>query len=173
LNLINASYLGLSIRLTDLDEENKTFFRYCANRDLRLQKCDHCGFLRYPPTTGCPWCAEVTSTWTPVEGKGEVHTYTEVHHPVQPGFRAHLPYLVLIVELNTQKGLPSQVEGLRIVGNLTDSVGRLASEDIIKQVGIGSRVRMTFSSVAPDLALPQWTLDENLPQPNPWRYSYL
>ena len=41
----------------------------------------------------------------------------------------------------------------------------------MKQVGIGTRVRMVFSDIAPGLALPQWTVDETAAQSaNAWRY---
>jgi uncharacterized protein len=42
---------------------------------------------------------------------------------------------------------------------------------VVKRIGIGSRMRMVFSDVAPGLSLPQWTIDEGAPQPaKPWRY---
>jgi hypothetical protein len=59
---------------------------------------------------------------------------------------------------------------LRVVGNLTTPDGRLAPAELVQRVGIGTRVRMVFSDVAPGLALPQWTLDEAAQQPTPWRY---
>jgi hypothetical protein len=59
---------------------------------------------------------------------------------------------------------------LRVVGNLATPDGRLAPADMVRRVGIGTRVRMVFSDVAPGLALPQWTIDEAAPQPTPWRY---
>jgi hypothetical protein len=60
---------------------------------------------------------------------------------------------------------------LRVVGNLATADGQLASPDQVKRVGIGTRMRMVFSDVAPGLALPQWTIDETAPQPEkPWRY---
>jgi len=47
----------------------------------------------------------------------------------------------------------------------------LAPPDQVRRVGIGTRVRMVFSDVAPGIALPQWTIDETAPQPDkPWRY---
>ena len=47
----------------------------------------------------------------------------------------------------------------------------MAPPDMVKRVGIGSRMRMVFSDVAPGLSLPQWTMDEGAPQPaKPWRY---
>ena len=62
-------------------------------------------------------------------------------------------------------------EALRVVGNLTTPDGKLAPPDLVKQVGIGPRVRMVFSDVGDGMSLPQWTLDETAQQPaSPWRY---
>lgn len=168
---IQADYLGMPLEVSDLDRENLEYYRYCAAHDFHLQACAACGLLRYPPTTACPWCASLDVRWTRVEGRGTVHSYFEVHHAVQPAFKPYLPYLVLLVELDTQRGQPSEHEALRIIGNLTTPDGRLAPRDVIERVGIGSRVRMVFSDVAEGIALPQWTIDENAPAGSPpWRY---
>jgi uncharacterized protein len=168
---IRADYLGMPLSIDDLDIENLEYFRHCAEHDFHLQACAQCGLLRYPPTTACPWCATLESRWVPVEGKGAVHSYTEVHHAIQPAFRDHTPYLVLLVDLDTQKGKPSEPEALRVVGNLATAEGKLAPPDMVRRVGIGTRVRIVFSDVGPGLALPHWTIDETAAQPaQPWRY---
>jgi uncharacterized protein len=168
---IQAQYLGMPLDISALDGENLDYFRHCAAHDFHLQACTACGLLRYPPTTACPWCANPDARWTKVEGRGAVHSYTEVHHAIQPAFRAHVPYLILLVDLDTQKGKPSDEEALRVVGNLVMPDGVLAPPELVRKVGIGTRVRMVFSDVAPGLALPQWTIDETAQQPaKPWRY---
>jgi uncharacterized OB-fold protein len=168
---IQAQYLGMPLRLDDLEVENLAYFKYCAAHDFHLQACAECRLLRYPPTTACPWCAAPAAVWTRVEGKGAVHSYTEVHHAIQPAFKAHTPYLILLVDLDTQKGRPGEHEALRVVGNLTTADGALAPPELVAKVGIGTRVRMVFSDVAAGLALPQWTIDETAAQPaQPWRY---
>jgi uncharacterized OB-fold protein len=167
---VQADYLGMTLSIDDLDGENLAYFGHCATGSFHLQRCDDCALLRYPPTTGCPWCSSPRATWTPVEGRGTVHSYEEVHHAIQPAFRAFTPYLVLLVDLDTQKGAPSADEALRVVGNLTTQAGVLAPPDLVRQVGIGSRVRMVFSDVGPGISLPHWTLDETVTQPVPWRY---
>ena len=168
---IKADYLGMSLSIDDLDHENLAYFRHCAGHKFHLQACDGCGLLRYPPTTACPWCMTRESKWVPVEGKGAVHSYTEVHHAIQPAFKAHTPYLVLLVDLDSQKGKPTEHEALRVIGNLTTRDGKLAPPEQVKTVGIGTRVRMVFDDVAPGLALPHWAIDETATQPaNPWRY---
>jgi uncharacterized OB-fold protein len=168
---IRGTYLDMVLTIDDLDGENIEYFRHCAEHDFHLQQCDDCKLLRYPPTTACPWCTCLTSTWTRVEGKGAVYSYEEVHHGIQPAFQARVPYMVLLVELDTQKGKPTADEALRVVGNLTTPEGVLAPPDTVKRIGIGSRMRMVFSDVTAGLSLPQWTLDETAPQPEkPWRY---
>jgi uncharacterized protein len=167
---ITAKYLGMPLDISGLDGENLEHFRHCAAHDFHLQQCTACGLIRYPPTTACPWCAHPDARWIAVEGRGTVHSYTEVHHAIQPAFREHTPYLILLVDLDTQKGKPTAEEALRVVGNLTTPDGMLAPADMVRTVGIGTRVRMVFSDVAPGLALPQWTIDETAPTTTPWRY---
>ena len=168
---VQATYLGMPLAIDELDVENLAYFKHCAEHNFHLQRCTKCNLLRYPPTTACPWCMNPKSEWVAVEGKGAVHSYTEVHHAIQPAFKAHTPYLILVVDLDTQKGKPSEHEALRVVGNLVLPDGSLAPPDRVRLVGIGTRVRMVFSDVAPGLALPQWTIDENARQPErPWRY---
>jgi len=75
---IRGEYLGMGLTVDDLDIENTEYFRHCAEHDFHLQACAQCGRLRYPPTTACPWCASLDSTWKKVEGKGTVHSYSEV-----------------------------------------------------------------------------------------------
>lgn len=168
---VQGNYMGMNLTIDDLDQENLPYFRYCAEHNFHLQKCDDCSLLRYPPTTGCPWCSSPKATWTPVEGKGEVHSYAEVHHAIQPAFKGKTPYLILVVDLDTQKGKPTPDEALRVVANLCTPDGQLAPPEIVKTVGIGTRLRMVYSDVGPGLALPQWTIDEAAAQPaKPWRY---
>lgn len=168
---IDTEYLGMPLGINDLDIENLEFFRHCAEHNFHLQACEECDLVRYPPTTACPWCSCLESRWTPIPGEGAVHSYGEVHHAIQPAFREHLPYLILLVDLDTQLGRPTEHEALRVAGNLTTPDGRLAPPEAVRRVGIGSRVRMVFTDVGEGLSLPQWTLDEDAEQPKaPWRY---
>lgn len=168
---LRGEYLGMTLTIDDVDEENREFFRYCHAGDFRLQRGRESGLLRYPPTTACPWTSERESEWVSVEGKGTVHTYTEVHHPIQPAFRDLVPYLILLVDLDTQKGEPTEHEALRVAGNLVTPDGAFAPPEMIERVGIGTRVRMVFVEVCDGISIPHWTIDEEAEQPDPpWRY---
>lgn len=168
---IQGEYMGMMLTIEDLDGENREFFRFCAAGEFRLQRGAQSGLLRYPPTTACPWTGERESAWVPVEGKGTVHSYGEVHHAIQPAFKSKVPYLILLVDLDTQKGQPSAHEALRVGGNLVMPDGSFAPPEQIRRVGIGTRVRMVMVNVSEGLALPQWTIDEDAAQPaKPWRF---
>jgi uncharacterized protein len=168
---IVGDYMGMALTIEDVDKENRAFFDYCAKGEFRLQKGKASGLLRYPPTTACPWTTDRDYDWVPVEGKGAVHSYAEVHHAIQPAFKGHTPYMMLLVDLDTQKGQPSEHEALRVAGNLVMADGSFAPPDVVRTVGIGTRVRMVFVDVTEGFALPHWTIDETAEQPAaPWRY---
>ena len=167
---VEGEYLGMNLRINDNDEDNLTYFQYCADHDFHLQKCNACSLLVYPPRSACPWCAAADFDWVPVEGKGAVHSYGEVHHAIQPALQEKTPYQILIVDLDTQLGEPEAEIALRVTGNTATSDGDLAPPDVVAKVGIGTRMRMVFKDVAPGLSLPMWTIDEDADQPEPWRY---
>lgn len=168
---IRAEYLGMTLTLEDLENENLPYFRYCAAHDFHLQRCVACDLIHYPPGAACPWCGGAENEWVTVEGKGTVHSYNEVHHAIQPAFKAYTPYMVLLVDLDIQKGQPSEHEAVRVVGNLATADGTLAPPEMVKRVGIGTRVRMVFADVEEGFAIPHWTIDEDADQPEPWRYA--
>jgi uncharacterized protein len=168
---LTGTHLGMPISVDDLDIENLAYFQHCGRHDFRLQKCTECGLLRYPPGTACPFCTCPDSEWASVEPRGAVYSYGEVHQAIQPAFREHTPYMVLLVELDTQRGVPSEHEGIRVIGNLVTPDGTLAPREMVQRVGIGSRMRMVFADAGEGISIPQWTLDESAEQPEkPWRY---
>lgn len=165
-------YLGMPVKIGELDHENREFYRYCAAHDLHLQRCNDYELLRYPATTSCPFCASPDATWTPVDGRGTLYSYGEVHHAIQGAFRQHVPYLLLLVELDTQRGEPGEFDGLRMTANLVSADGELATPAMVKQVGIGSRLRIVYRDVDENVSIPQFTIDEQAEQPaEPWRYA--
>ena len=78
---------------------------------LHLQRCDECSTWRHPPRVLCAACGSHTWSWQPTSGRGRVFTWTVTHRATDPAFAEHLPYGVLVVELE---------EGPRVVGNLRD-----------------------------------------------------
>jgi len=115
------------------------FWEACRRHELVLQRCDDCGRHRFHPRPRCPWCASAAATWTPVSGRGTIHTFTVCHPPVLPAFAERVPYPAIVVQL---------AEGPFIVGNLVGA----APDDL----RIGREVEVAFVEVDEELTLPQW-----------------
>ena len=168
---LSGEYLGMPVLIDDLDRDNQAFYRYCGQNELRVQECLDCRLKRLPPTSSCPFCASERVQWSPVSGRGTVYSYGEVHHAIQGAFRSHVPYHLLLVELDEQKDIPNQYDGLRLQGNLAEVDGSLATSETVKRVGIGTRVKVSFKQMGDQIAMPLWVIDEDSTQPEaPWRY---
>jgi len=91
------------------DPDSRPYWEYLKNKELRLQKCQVCGRLRFPPGPGCPYCGAPGGEWTPLSGRGTVYSWIVVHHPVDPRLKEDVPYTVALVELE---------EGPRVVARI-------------------------------------------------------
>jgi hypothetical protein len=79
--------------------------------------------------------------------------------------------MIILADLDIQRGQPTEHEALRVAGNLMTEDGEFASPETIKMVGIGTRVKLIYVDVTNEFALPHWTIDEEAEQPEkPWRY---
>jgi uncharacterized OB-fold protein len=90
------------------------FWAACNAERLLMQRCTACGRLRWHPAPLCPDCQAASHDWVPLSGRGRVHTWTVVTHPVHPAAAAKVPYVVVEVELEEQAGL-------RMLSNLVDA----------------------------------------------------
>lgn len=77
----------------------RPFWDALKKRELRLQRCDACGFYNHPPRIACPGCHARAFTWAAVKPEGVVYSYTIVHRAPIPAFKADLPYAVALVDI--------------------------------------------------------------------------
>ena len=158
---IQAQYLGMPLSLDDLDVENLAYFKHCAEHDFHLQACADCNLLRYPPTTACPWCMsrEVRVGAGRGQGRGALLHARCTTPSSRPSRRTRPIWSCWSTSTRRRASRPST---RRCAWSATWP-RRTASwrrPRWCKRVGIGTRVRMVFTDVAPGLALPQWTIDE-------------
>jgi uncharacterized protein len=161
-----VQYRGMTLVVPDNDSEWQEYFAQARQHRLVMRKCAACGLMRYPPSHACPWCMDLGWTWQEVSGRGTIYSYEVVAHAIQPGFKDATPYVVVLVELDEQRGRPTADEGLRIIANLVKPDGGFEDE---AQVAIGKRVRVRFQDLADHLALPQFTLTDEAPAGRVWR----
>lgn len=79
---------------------------------LQLQRCDRCGFVRYPVAPRCPECLTPGGTWTIDSGLGTVWSYCVYYRAFHPAFRDALPYQTALIELDSGPRLISNVLGI-------------------------------------------------------------
>src|ERR1700738_3094416 len=87
--------------------ETQHFWDGTRAGELRLQRCNACGKVYFPPRPFCPACAARDVAVFAASGKGRLYSYVIHHRPV-PGFTP--PYAIAVVELE---------EGPRMMTNIT------------------------------------------------------
>ncbi len=160
-------YRGLSLNIPENDSEHTGYFEAAREHRLAVRRCLDCGLLRGEPGPGCPWCSSLNWEWYTVSGKGTIYSYQIVAHTVLPGFREWVPFAIVLVELDEQRGQPGPEDGLRITANLLDKDMEPEAEE---NVAIGKRVEVAFLDLDNGLTLPQFRLSEEPPQGPVWRY---
>lgn len=89
------------------------YWAACNEERLVMQRCTACHRYRWHPAPICTFCQADGYTWVPMSGRGRIHTWTVITHPVHPAAVAKVPYVVVEVELDEQPGL-------RMLSNLVD-----------------------------------------------------
>jgi uncharacterized OB-fold protein len=113
--------------LPRVDDLNRPFWTGGEHGELRMLRCQTCGYWIHPPAPMCPACHSKDVAADVLSGRGTVHTFTVNHQPWIPGFDP--PYVIAIVELPEQ-------EGLRLTTNLV--------EVEVDAVRIGAAVEVVF-----------------------------
>lgn len=92
---------------------NAPFWEGLKRRELKLQRCDGCGRIWYPPGPLCPHCWSDKFTWTGLSGRGRVNSWVIFHQAYFKSFEADVPYNVAEVELEEGPRLLTNLVGVR------------------------------------------------------------
>lgn len=126
--------------LPDLsDPQTQPYWAAAQQRQLHMQICTNCRFLRWPPGDTCPSCLSREAEWTPLRGTGKIYSYCVYHRALNPAF-PDVPYTIVMVEL---------AEGPIVIGRLLNSPAKFA---------IGSEVQSAFTDITEDVTLVNFTL---------------
>ena len=126
------------------DPDSRPFWQACSEGRLIAQACSACREPRFPPSPVCPRCRSQDYTWEELSGRGEVWTFTIVHHPFRPWLEDQVPYVVGLIRLD---------EGPRVIGRISAT----------REPSIGSRVRVRFQEMQ-GTHLPCFELEDNASQ---------
>ncbi len=124
----------------------KSLWEGCAQGKLMILRCMRCSKNHAPTRRICD-CSSMDMEWRQSKGEGVIATFTVVHRAPDPAFKADLPYVIAIIELD---------EGVRLMSNLV--------EFDVQSLFIGQRVRCLFDVVVQEsdeqkaLGVPKFTL---------------
>jgi uncharacterized OB-fold protein len=124
-----------------IGDGNRPFWDGCREGELRLQRCEECGRLRYPVSEYCPNCMSARAAWEAVSGRGEVYSFVVFRHAYNDAWRDRVPYVVALVQLE---------EGPIVIGNVTGTEP--------EGVSVGMPVAVTFERVTDEVTVPAWEL---------------
>ncbi len=124
--------------LPQLDNVNEEYWKAAREGRLLIQQCPKCGNRQWYPRALCTSCG-ADPEWLETAGRGTIHTYTVVRQQGLPAFKAELPYVIAMVELD---------EGPLIFGSMpgTDP----------DTVSIGMPVEVYFAAAADDTGVAYW-----------------
>ena len=80
------------------DELDEPFWQACRREEFLIHRCTQCGGAYWPAST-CIDHGSASMQWQPATGRGEVFTYTIVHHAYSREFADRLPYAAVVVRL--------------------------------------------------------------------------
>jgi uncharacterized OB-fold protein len=120
-----------------VNRDSQFFWDGTAAGELRIQRCNACGAVRFPPGPACQSCDTYDRGYVVARGIGTVFSYVVHRHPPVPG--KELPIVIALIDLD---------EGVRMVGEVVD----VSPEEI----AIGMRLRVDLHRIDDELTLPVW-----------------
>lgn len=115
------------------------FWAAARERELRILRCQACGFYLHWPRPICKRCHSFELAPETVSGRARLYTYTIGVQAFHPWFETRLPYVLAVAELEEQAHL-------KLVTNIVDC----PKGDL--RIGMGLEV--DFEEITPDFVLP-------------------
>jgi uncharacterized OB-fold protein len=116
--------------------ETAHFWEGTRAGELRLQRCDDCQHVYFPPRPFCPACASRAVSVFAASGRGRLDSYVISHRP-HPAFEP--PYAIALVALE---------EGPRMMSNIVEC------EQTPEALALDMPLEVTFAPQNDEISLP-------------------
>lgn len=128
--------MGQERPLPKATPETRHFWEGTKAHELRLQRCDQCAHVYFPPRPFCPQCASRAVSIFVASGRGRLDSYVISQRP-HPAFSG--PYAIALVCLD---------EGPRMMSNIVDC------EQTPEALVLDMPLEVTFERQSEDITLP-------------------
>lgn len=122
--------------LPAITPETRHFWQGTQAGELRLQRCDACGHVYFPPRPFCAKCGSREVSVFAASGRATLYSYV-IHHRPAPGFTP--PYAIAVVQL---------AEGPRMMTNLVDVA------QTPEALALDMPLEVTFQKMNDEISLP-------------------
>jgi uncharacterized protein len=122
------------------EPDTEPFWAATAGHRLTYQACRQCGQVVFYPRRHCTGCTSGDLEWLDSAGRGTVYSFTVIRQNGQPFFRARIPYIVGLIDLD---------EGFRMVAEI---------EAAPHEVRVNQRVAVSWED-HPGLSIPVFRPD--------------
>ncbi len=96
------------------------FWSSCAAGRFVFQHCCKCSHRQFPPRLACTRCHNADLDWREASGRGTVYSCTVVHRAPLDSFKADVPYVIAIIEL--EEGVRAMVN-VRVPDSASVTIG--------------------------------------------------
>jgi uncharacterized protein len=130
-----------TLPLPTITDANRPFWDSARRGQLSMQRCTHCGHIRFPINPVCTECLSDAAEWTPLSGRGEVFAKLVYHRAFNAAFGDLIPYNVVMVQLE---------EGPRMFSNVVGTPH--------DQFKVGDPVEVVFEAATDEVAIPRFKI---------------
>lgn len=125
--------------LPRIDDDDAPFWAAARDEELRMQRCEECGHVRWPPSPVCTECWATAHEWAELSGRGVVNTWVVFHRVYFEAYADEVPYNVAEIELE---------EGPRYLANVVGC----ENDDLYR----GMPVRVVFEAYSDEVTVPKF-----------------
>jgi hypothetical protein len=118
--------------------ETRHFWEGARAGELRLQRCEACAHVYFPPRPFCPACGSREVAVFAASGRGALHSYV-INHRSDPRSGFEGPYAIAVVAL---------AEGPRLLSNIVEC------PQTPEALVLDMPLEVTFQAVSDEISLP-------------------
>ena len=119
--------------------ETAAYWEGCRKHQLLIQRCTQCGHYQFYPRIICTACMSDGVEWVQASGHGQVLSFTVIHRAVSAAYKADVPYVLALIELD---------EGPTMMSNVV--------EIDAQNVAIGLPVEVVFEEWSDEITIPKF-----------------
>jgi len=119
-----------------INDDNRRYWEYCKQHELRMQKCTNCGYIRFPAGILCPRCHSMDARWVKLSGRGKIYSFVVYRMSYHPSYANDIPYNVAVIQLTEGPRMESNITGIKVEDLKVDMPVEVYFDDVTAEVSL-------------------------------------